>query len=59
MMNAPVTTTTKHHVTTVTLNRPDNLNALSYEMRSAIYETFTGLATDDETRVAHLRLDSI
>ncbi|MDG1206289.1 MAG: enoyl-CoA hydratase [Pseudomonadales bacterium] len=50
-MNSPVTTTTKHGVTTVTLNRPENLNALSYEMRSAIYDTFTKLANDDETRV--------
>jgi len=38
-------------VTTVTLNRPEALNALSLGLRSAIAGTFVQLAKDDETEV--------
>ena len=38
-------------VTTVTLNRPEQLNALSNDLRSAITETFLRLETDDTTKV--------
>jgi len=42
---------THEHVTTVTLNRPDQLNALSIALRQRISETFLALAEDDNTRV--------
>ena len=38
-------------VTTVTLNRPDALNALSGALRQALAETFLTLRDDDETQV--------
>ena len=38
-------------VTTVTLNRPEQLNALSIELRQALAAEFTRLATDDDTQV--------
>lgn len=38
-------------VTTVTLNRPDQLNALSLELRQALAAEFTRLASDDNTQV--------
>ncbi|MBD3647656.1 MAG: enoyl-CoA hydratase [Pseudomonadales bacterium] len=38
-------------VTTVTLNRPEALNALSVELRGAIARTFVELKADAETRV--------
>lgn len=37
-------------VTTVTLNRPEHLNALSMELRSAIAQEFVRLASDDATQ---------
>ena len=42
--------TKEHGVATVTLNRPDKLNALSGEMYSELAVTFTALGSDDETR---------
>ncbi|MBJ37003.1 MAG: enoyl-CoA hydratase [Gammaproteobacteria bacterium] len=44
-------TETEDGVTTVTLNRPEALNALSIELRTEIYETFTALRDDDATQV--------
>ena len=44
-------TETVDGVTTVTLNRPEALNALSIELRTAIYETFTAFKDDDATKV--------
>ena len=41
-------------VAIVTMNRPDALNALSRALRSAIVETFTELAKDDEIRAVVL-----
>ncbi|HET9488405.1 MAG TPA: enoyl-CoA hydratase-related protein [Methylomirabilota bacterium] len=38
-------------VATVTLNRPDVLNAMNQGMREALTRRFTALATDDEVRV--------
>jgi enoyl-CoA hydratase len=38
-------------VATVTLNRPDVLNAMNQGMREALTYRFTALATDDEVRV--------
>lgn len=46
-----ITTNTQDGVTTVTLNRPKQLNALSYDLRQGIAETFTWLKDDDATRV--------
>lgn len=42
---------TENGVTTVTLNRPKPLNALSYELRAAITETFLELKNDPDTKV--------
>lgn len=42
---------TQDGITTVTLNRPEQLNALSLELRSALAQEFTRLATDPATDV--------
>src|SRR5450759_640213 len=42
--------TQEHGVATVTLNRPDKLNALSGEMYHELAEAFTALGADDATR---------
>lgn len=38
----------------LTLNRPARLNALSLELRQALFETFAALEADDQTRVVIL-----
>lgn len=46
-----ITTELKDGVTIVTLNRPNQLNALSHELRNSIAETFIQLKEDAETKV--------
>jgi enoyl-CoA hydratase len=46
-----VLTSTKEGVTTVTLNRPDSLNALSVALRQRLGQVFVALRDDDATRV--------
>lgn len=41
-------------VATLTLNRPEAMNALSFELRAALADTFSELQADDEVRVAVL-----
>jgi enoyl-CoA hydratase len=41
-------------IVTVTLNRPQAMNALSHELRQAIVQTFTDLQNDPETKVVIL-----
>src|SRR5438874_628459 len=43
------------HVTAVTLNRPDVLNAINTKLSEEIYATFTALDDDAETRSIVLR----
>ena len=50
-MSELVTIERNQGVTTVTLNRPEALNALSLALRQAIAEAFTGLADDPDTEV--------
>ena len=38
------------YTTTITLNRPDRLNVVRPEMIQELYQVFTGLKEDDETR---------
>ena len=42
---------TDNGVTTVTLNRPEQLNALSKELRTALAEEFVRLSSDPDTDV--------
>lgn len=51
MSNDIVLTETTDNITTVTLNRPDSLNALSTALRRRLAETFETLKQDDQTRV--------
>ena len=48
---AVILTETNDGITTVTLNRPEQLNALSNELRRAITDTFEMLAKDENTKV--------
>lgn len=41
----------KDHVTTVTLNRPDKLNALNMQMAGELHDALAAEDRDDETRV--------
>ncbi len=50
-MNDIILTDTTGSVTTVTLNRPEDLNALSSDLKRAIAETFIELRDHDDTRV--------
>jgi enoyl-CoA hydratase len=43
-----------HHVTLLTINRPDKMNALNQEVRRALLETLDELAGDDDVRVVVL-----
>ena len=45
-----VIVTRENGVATVTLNRPDKLNALSAEMYHELADAFTALGADDEAR---------
>lgn len=49
-----VLTSRKNGVTTVTMNRPDALNALSNALRQRLSELFIELKEDDETKVVIL-----
>ena len=51
MDNNIVLTETEDSVTSVTLNRPDSLNALSIDLRRRLAEVFKELKEDDNTRV--------
>ncbi len=51
-MSAPIVLVERDQgITTVTLNRPDALNALSTELRQALVRTFRELRDDDSTEV--------
>ncbi|MEX2327208.1 MAG: enoyl-CoA hydratase-related protein, partial [Pseudomonadales bacterium] len=39
------------HIATVTLNRPEKLNAINGELREALGEVCTAIYEDDEVRV--------
>ncbi len=49
-----ITTTITNNVATVTLNRPNQMNALSAELRAELTSTFAALNTNDDVRVAIL-----
>ncbi len=54
-MSEPVLLVDRYdEIATVTLNRPDAMNALSRELRAAIAESFRELQSDPEVRVAIL-----
>ena len=46
--------TVENHIATVTLNRPESLNAVNQEMREEIVQTWTRVREDDDIRVCIL-----
>lgn len=50
-MSNILTRETRDFVTTLTMNRPDQLNALSVELRQQLGETFRELKSDTDTKV--------
>ena len=50
-MSNVLITKTKDSITTLTMNRPENLNALSVELRQKLGETFIQLKSDTSTKV--------
>ena len=44
----------KDYITTITLNRPDRLNALTYQLADELFDAFASADRDDETRVVVL-----
>lgn len=51
----PVVLETRHdNIVTLTMNRPDKLNALSAQLSTALNEAFTRIADDDSVRVVVL-----
>jgi enoyl-CoA hydratase len=51
MANAVLLTTVENRIATVTLNRPESLNALSRALRNALAETFQRLAEEPDVGV--------
>ncbi len=49
-----VLTSRQQGIVTVTLNRPEKMNALSADMRAGLTQVFTALHTDDDARVVIL-----
>lgn len=45
---------TVEHVTTITLDRPDRLNALNYSLVGALHDALDAVAGDDDCRVVIL-----
>ena len=54
MTSPTVTVETDEGVATVTLNRPEAMNALSFELRAALADAFTALQADNDVRVVVL-----
>ena len=54
-MTAPVLLEVKDHVATVTFNRPDKRNAISYEMWVLLGQIVTRLESDDSVRCVVFR----
>lgn len=54
-MNESVVRTNENHVVTLTLNRPDKLNALNVELFGQLERHLTDLERDDDTEVVVLR----
>ncbi|MBW2725370.1 MAG: enoyl-CoA hydratase, partial [Deltaproteobacteria bacterium] len=54
MSSATLTIEKKEGVATLTLNRPEAMNALSFELRGALVDAFRELQSDDEIRVVVL-----
>jgi enoyl-CoA hydratase len=54
MSSSTLTIEKREGVATLTLNRPEAMNALSFELRGALVDAFRELQSDDETRVVVL-----
>ncbi|MBW2292759.1 MAG: enoyl-CoA hydratase [Deltaproteobacteria bacterium] len=54
MSSSTLTIEKKEGVATLTLNRPEAMNALSFELRGALVDAFRELQSDDEIRVVVL-----
>lgn len=54
MSSSTLTIEKREGVATLTLNRPEAMNALSFELRGALVDAYRELQNDDETRVVIL-----
>ncbi len=44
----------KEHIATITMNRPDRLNAITVQMEEDLYNAFIDVTEDDDVRVVVL-----